>query len=179
MPNAVNNQWLIVKEQVELTQIIEDAIVTLDSYFAAAQLRSYVTSGYRSPAKQLGVIQQYLLQERLDQQYPDAMTCQVDDMSEDGIYLWQLGWSALLNIGFIINPPYRAKCLLNYINNRGINMKGAYIGQTPHASGTAFDIGGGQNRIHDELAVVMRAKRDMNFRQVRAEHSNNCVHVGV
>jgi hypothetical protein len=179
MSKAENNQWLIVKEHVVLTAVIEEAIVALDGYFSEVQLRSYVTSGYRSPVEQLRLIQQYLIDERIDHEFSDTMTCNVDDVYENGIYLWQRGWSKLLNIGYIINPPYKAKCLFNYIDSHGRNRLGQYISQTPHASGRAFDIGGAQNGIHDELAVVMRAKMDLNFSQVKAEHNNNCVHVGV
>lgn len=174
----IDNKWLIVQPNVVLTPIIEPIIVKLDKYFEEAKLKAYVTSGLRSPIDQLRVIRGYLKKKGLDSKYPEAMTCELNDKHVDGTYVWQLGWSSLLNAGIIINPPLKAKVLMNYIRN-GVNKKGQVINQTPHSTGTALDIGGGANGIHDELAVLTKAHKDLKFKQLLAEHDNNCVHIGV
>jgi len=176
--SALNNKWLIVKEGVTLTPVIEPIIIKLDKYFEQAGLKAYVTSGLRSPEDQLQVIRKYLIKNGLDKTYPGTMNCKLNDKDEQGNYLWQYGWSALLNDGLIINPPLKAKVLMNYIKN-GVNKKGQYINQTPHSTGTALDIGGGANAIMDEYAVLLLANKDLKFKQLLPEHNNNCVHIGV
>lgn len=174
----IDNKWLIVLPSVVLTPTIEPIIVKLDKYFEEAKLKAFVTSGLRSPIDQLRIIRNYLTKKGLHTKYPEAMNCGLNDKHPDGTYLWQLGWSALLNAGLIINPPLRAKVLMNYIRN-GVNKKGQFINQTPHSTGTALDIGGGANGIMDELAVLTKANKDLKFKQLLAEHDNNCVHIGV
>jgi len=175
---AKDNKWLIVLPTVILTPTIEPIIVKLDKYFEEAKLKAYVTSGLRSSEDQLRVIRSYLKKKELDIKYPEAMSCGLNEKHPDGTYVWQLGWSALLNSGLIINPPLKAQVLMNYIRN-GINKKGQVINQTPHSTGTALDIGGGANGIHDELAVLTKAHKDLKFKQLLAEHDNNCVHIGI
>ena len=107
------------------------------------------------------------------------MTCQVEDKDPDGNYSWQLAWSNLLNVGVIINPPVKAICLMNYIR-KGVNKKGQYINQTPHSSGTAFNIGGGSNGIMDELTVLndaLKEKKIPGLKSFLAERENNALHV--
>lgn len=175
---ASNNKWLIVKEGVVLTPTIEPVIVGLDKYFEKHKLKAFVTSGYRDADNQLKVVRQYLIKKGLDTKYPQAMTCKVGDKDLNNNYQWQLAWSHLLNIGVIINPPVRAICLMNYIRN-GVNKKGTYINQTPHATGKAFNIGGGNNGIMDELAVLQEAfddKEIVGLKSFLAERENNALH---
>ena len=174
-----DNKWLIVKDNVVLTPIIEPVIIELDAYFEKHKLKAYVTSGLRDADDQLRVVRSYLKRKGLDSTYPDAMTCKVDERLSDGTYKWQRGWSALLNVGVIINPPFRAVCLMNYIRN-GVNKKGQWIGQTPHAGGTAFNVGGGSNGIMDELAVLndaLKEKKIKGLKSFLAERENNALHV--
>ena len=176
---AQNNKWLIVRHGVVLTPIIEPVIIALDAYFEKHKLKAYVTSGLRDADDQLRVIRSYLKRKGLDSKYPEAMTCGVGDKNADGTYVWQMGWSALLNVGVIINPAYRAVCLMNYIRN-GVNKKGHWIGQTPHAGGTAFNVGGGSNGIMDELAVLndaLKEKKIAGLKSFLAERENNALHV--
>lgn len=176
---AKDNKWLIVKENVVLTPTIEPVIVALDEYFKKHNLKAYVTSGLRDENDQLRVIRSYLVKKGLDKTYPEAMTCKATDKNADGTYVWQMAWSHLLNVGVIINPAFRAVCLMNYIRN-GVNKKGSWIGQTPHASGTAFNVGGGNNGIMDELAVLNEAvkeKKIPGLKSFLAERENNALHV--
>ena len=103
-----NNKWLIVKETVQLTPHIIPVIVALDEFFQSHQLKAFVTSGFRDPADQLNVIKGYLKRKSLDNLYADAMACSVHDTLPDGTFTWQMAWSNLLNVGIIINPPFRA-----------------------------------------------------------------------
>lgn len=174
-----NNKWLIVKENVVLSPSIEPVIIALDEYFGKHQLKAFVTSGYRDENSQLAVVRQYLVKKGLDKKYPKAMTCKVTDKESDGTYVWQMAWSNLLNIGVIINPPFKAKCLMNYVRN-GVNRIGKEINQTPHASGKAFNVGGGSNGIMDELAVLEQAKKEGKIKGLKgylAERENNALHV--
>ncbi len=177
--SAKDNKWLVVKEGVVLTPIIEPVIVALDKYFEEAKLKAYVTSGLRDADAQLRVIRSYLIRKGLDTKYPAAMTCKVTDKLPNGEYTWQMAWSNLLNLNVIINPPVPAKVLMNYVRN-GKNKIGSLIGATPHSSGTAFNVGGGNNGIGDELAVLAKAVADKKIPGIKsflAERENNALHV--
>lgn len=175
---SYNNKFLIVKEGVILTKHIDPVIFALDKYFADANLKAYVTSGLRDAHRQLRVIRQYLTQKKLDSLYPDAMTCQPADIKPGtNEYVWQRAWSHLLSTGLVINPPLRAICLVDYLR-RGVNMKGQYINQTPHAKGTAFDIGGGANTVSDESIVLKAAfGKVKGLKNYLVERENNAIHV--
>ncbi len=176
---AKDNKWLVVNAGVVLTPTIEPVIIALDDYFKKHNLKAFVTSGLRDENDQLRVIRSYLKKKGLDSKYADAMTCKVGDKLPDGTYVWQMAWSNLLNIGVIINPAFRAMCLMNYVRN-GVNKKGSWIGQTPHASGKAFNVGGGNNGIMDELAVLQEAvdsKKIPGLKSFLAERENNALHV--
>jgi hypothetical protein len=179
MSSAKNNKWLIVQDSVILTPVIEPVIVALDEYFERHKLKAFVTSGLRDHNAQLRVVRNYLVRKGLDKVYPLAMTCKAEDKNPDGTYVWQMAWSNLLNVGVIINPPLRAQCLMNYIRN-GVNKKGQFINQTPHAAGKAFNVGGGSNGIMDELAVLneaLKEKKIPGLKSFLAERENNALHV--
>jgi hypothetical protein len=120
-----------------------------------------------------------MVKKGLDKKYPEAMTCSVDAKLANGEYVWQMPWSELLHIGVIINPPYEAICLMDYFGptGKGPNKKGTKISQTPHARGTAFNIGGG-NGVDDEAAVVQTALNDHlpGLRDFLKERENNAIH---
>lgn len=179
MSSAKDNKWLIVADNVVLTPVIEPVIIALDAYFEKHKLKAMVTSGLRDHNAQLKVVRSYLVKKGLDRLYPAAMTCKAEDKLPNGEYMWQMAWSNLLNVGVIINPPFKATCLMNYIRN-GVNKKGQSIGQTPHAKGTAFNVGGGSNGIMDELAVLndaLKEKKIPGLKSFLAERENNALHV--
>ena len=176
---ATDNKFLIVKQGVVLTPIIEPVIISLDPFFEKAGLKAYVTSGLRDGEDQLRVVRKYLVVKGLNKVYPAAMTCKITDMIR-GEYVWQRAWSNLLNIGVIINPPLRAKCLMDYTSN-GVNKKGQFINQTPHATGNCFDIGGAGGAdatIKDELEVMQIAIKTgvPGLINILPEHNNNAIH---
>jgi hypothetical protein len=177
---ASDNKFLIVKSSVKLTPIIEPVIVALDKYFEAINKKALVTSGLRNPDDQLSIIRGYLVSKGLKEKYSEAFTRNVDEKVSTPfgiIYGWQLGWSKLLNIGIIINPPIEAKCLLDYMRD-GINKKGTLIHGSPHFNGTAFDIGGGDNGIADEMPAIYKALSDKLPGLVGwlPERENNAIH---
>jgi len=94
------------------------------------------------------------------------------------VYGWQLGWSKLLNIGVIVNPPYPAKVLLDYYR-RGSkeNRKGTVIGVSPHFKGTAFDIRGGKNLQEKSDVIKNSMGKVAGLKGYLIEPKNNCVHV--
>lgn len=175
------NRFLIVSKNVVLTPTIENVIVKLDKFFQVKQKRSIVTSGLRTPEDQLRIIRNYLKLKSLNTVYSGSMLCKVTDktvLNGEEIYSWQMGWSALLNAGIIINPPYQAKLLMDYVNVAGKNRKGDVFNQTPHANGVCFDIGGDANGINDELKIIQEAKpRIPELINVVVERANNCLHI--
>lgn len=173
--NVADNIWLKVKPGVVLTPIIIPVIIGCDKYFEG--LPSWVTSGLRDAINQLTVIRQYLTKKGLDKVYPEAMICKVTDMIGNE-YVWQRAWSNLLNAGVIINPPLRAKCLME-TKFDSKNRLGIYINQTPHAAGTAFNIGGGGNGVTDEAERMSRAQKAKvpGLKDFLVERENNAVHV--
>jgi hypothetical protein len=180
--SATDNKFLRINPNVILTPIIEPVIVSLEAYFKEANKISYVTSGKRSPESQLTIIRNYLTSKGLASAHPEALgkNCMEKFTHEKygSIYCWQLGWSKLLNIGVIINPPAAAACLMDYIRN-GINKKGLIINGSPHFNGTAFDVGGGPNGIADETEILKRALADrvpglMNILPERENNANHC-----
>lgn len=174
---SLSNKYLKVSPNVILTPIIDAVITKLDPYFINHP--SVVTSGLRDAYKQLEVIRQYLKIKGLDSKYPQAMTCKPTDMvvGNSTEYVWQMAWSNLLSVGVIINPPLQAKCLMDYIRN-GVNKKGEIISQTPHARGTAFNIGAGANGVEDEAAILQKALNDKlpGLADFIKERENNALH---
>lgn len=173
------NKWLIVRPHVILTEQIDPVILALDENFKKANLRSYVTSGLRKPEDQLRIIQGELTRRGLAQHYQEAFDLITGKTKYEGVevYNWQVGWSKLLSVGFIVNPPYAAKCLTDYYRpGSSENKKGQFIGQSPHTKGTAFDIGGGQDGLDNELAIVRSAKI-AGLKGYLLERNQNCLHV--
>lgn len=181
--NAHENKWLIVKPGVILTEHINPVIVALDAYFKEANLKAYVTSGLRDSNSQLRIIRNALVNNRLAADYEEAF----EDISgkfiweSQSVYNWQPGWSKLLNIGYIVNPPFPAKVLMDYYRpGSPENKKGQIIGQTPHASGRAFDIGGNSDGISNEAAILNRAMGKVpGMKGFLLERNNNAIHVDV
>lgn len=182
MNSMIENKWLKIRPGVVLTETIEPVIISLEKYFANAHVMAWVTSGLRGPEDQLRIIRNALTARHLDAQYPDVFKKGIADKIEVNgklVYAWQFGWSKLLNVGFIVNPPFTAEVLMDYYRPGSIeNRKGRIIGQTPHATGRAFDIGGGEGGIARELKVVQGALKAgvKGLKGFLAEHGNNCVH---
>lgn len=175
---SLNNKFLKVGSNVILTPIIDAVITKLDSYFEKCP--ATVTSGLRDAERQLKVIGSYLKSKGLISKYPDFDKWKPTDLDPNnkGQYIWQVAWSNLLNIGLIINPPLQAKCLSDYYRN-GKNLKGTIINQTPHARGTAFNIGGSSNGPSDEAQCLEKAviEKVPGLVSYLLERENNAIHV--
>lgn len=180
---SLDNKWLVVNKNVVLTPHIDPVIYDLDAEFEAAQLKSYVTSGLRTPEDQLRIIRNALVTNRLANDYPEAFLAIDHKVEYEGntIYGWQLGWSKLLNIGFIVNPPYDANVLMDYVRpGSKENKKGKMIYQSPHTRGTSFDIGGGKDGLNNELEVIKGAMGKVKgLKGYLLERNNNCLHCDV
>src|SRR5688572_199724 len=178
---SINNKWLRVNKSVILTEHIDPVIRALDPFFETFKLVSHVTSGLRGPEDQLRIIRGALVTRGLADEYPEAFESITGKITVDGeeVFNWQPGWSRLLNLGFIVNPPYHAKALMDYFRPGSIsNSKGKVIGQSPHASGRAFDIGGGPDGVTQELRVIEAAMGKVKgLRGFLLERANNCLHV--
>lgn len=176
-----HNKWLVVNPHVVLTKHIDEVIFELDSHFAKAQLVSQVTSGLRDANSQLRIIRNAITRRGLAELYPDAFGEVNERMQWEGreVFVWQPGWSALLNIGFVVNPPLPAEVLMNYYRpGSTVNSKGKIIQASPHFKGLAFDVGGGPNGLNDEVAVVEGSKVK-GIKGWLRERENNCLHVDV
>lgn len=167
---AYDNKNLIVTKSIKLTPTLEKVLKEIDSYWEGK--KETVTSGLRDEEDQLRIIRKYLTAKGL--KYPEAMTCKVTDkviVKGEERYAWQEAWSALLNKGVIINPPYPAACLMDYWRG-GVNKKGLPIGQSPHTRGRAFDISG-----TDSLPIVEKLLKDKKIKSYLLERENNCIHI--
>ena len=187
METVDNNKWLIVNVGVRLTDTIMPVIIAMDKYFEEEGIRAHVTSGERTSQDQLDIIRKYSKRYEVDKEFPEILTCGVNDTIDFGEqngkrFTWQRAWSRLLNIGVIINPPRPAKPLFDYFRN-GVNKKGIIINYSPHFFGKAFDIGGGVDHdIANELRVVeivFKDKKIAGFKGYLPERKNNCVHIDV
>ncbi len=186
--NPANNKFLLLNPDCVRTPDTDVVICLLDKYFAMKNHKAFVTSIKRTPEKQLYLIRQAAIQKGLDKKYPEAMTCDIDEKDEKGYYKWQMLWSHLLNLGYIINPPIAAEVLMDYIDTKtGINKKGRIIPPSVHFYGLAFDIGGrggSDKTVNDEVEVVEYAKSvddelRKRIKEIKIERDNNCVHIGV
>lgn len=177
------NKWLIIKTGVVLTEHIDPVIFALDDFFMDANLKAYVTSGLRRPEDQLRIIRNELNRRGLSQYYQDAHREISYKTTYEGeeVYGWAPGWSKLLSVGFIVNPPYPAKCLMDYFRpGSDENRKGKIIGDSPHTRGTAFDIGGGSDGLTNELTIVQGAIGHIKgLKGYLLERNQNCLHCDV
>lgn len=175
------NKFLLIKQSVVLTEHITPVIEALDKYFEEARLIAYVTSGLRSPEDQLRIIQNQLKARGLDKYYPEAFGHIGGKYIFQGqsVWNWQPGWSKLLSVGFIVNPPYPATVLMDYYRpGNSVNKKGQLIGDSPHTRGLAFDIGGAQDGVVNEAQVIEKAKGKVKgLKGYLVERNNNAIHV--
>lgn len=169
---SYGNRYLIVSPSVKLNERLDQVLYDIDCDFREAPER--VTSGVRDSDDQLRIIRSYLRAKGLDDNYPEAMVCDVADrVRDDTEFAWQRAWSKLLNIGVIINPPLPAVVLMDYIRS-GVNKKGMVIGMSPHIRGTAFDLAG-----LDSLRIVQGLKLKGKIKSYLIERENNCIHCDI
>lgn len=174
------NNFLLVKTGVIITEHIQPVIEALDPFFEEANLIAWVTSGLRRPEDQLRIIRNELNRRQLSQYYQEAFDEIGTKTKYEGkdVYSWQPGWSKLLSVGFIVNPPYPAEVLMDYYRpGSPENKKGKIIGDSPHTRGTAFDIGGGKDGLENELAVIKNAMGKVKgLKGYLLERNQNCLH---
>lgn len=185
------DDWLVINDNVELTPAIEKSILAVRPHFALHQHKAYVTSGLRSPERQVfDAIYSNSIRAKLDMVYPEFRTglsghWLIDkkvSTPEGQLFWWQRTWSKLLNCGYIVNPPIDAVCLYHSFRDNGTDRKGVVIHASPHSGGRAYDIGGGSDRKpNDEYAILLEAQKDPLCRitSLTLETMNNCVHVNV
>jgi hypothetical protein len=178
---ASENKFVILKSGFKTTDIIDPVLVGLDAIARRLGIKTIATSGLRDSNDQLDIIRKYLTDNGLKSQFEDTFLHGFDEKITDPkygqIYAWQLGWSKLLNIGVIVNPPKAAICLLDYMRD-GINKKGKLIHESPHFYGTSADLGGGANGIDDELKIVKTAMEEKlpGLVGYLIERKNNAIH---
>jgi hypothetical protein len=178
---SLENKWLTVAKNVILTDNIDSVISALDPFFESAGHKSIVTSGLRTPQDQLRIIRNAIVNHRLANEYQEVFEDINKKITYQGqeVYAWQPAWSRLLNLNFIVNPPFDSIVLFDYIRPGSIeNKRGKMIYQSPHTRGTAFDIGGGADGLDNELAIIKEAKGKVKgIKGYLLERNNNCLHV--
>lgn len=179
MSTTTENKFLTVWSRVVLDPFLEGVIVKLEPHFSKANHRAVITSGIRTAEDQLRIIRDFLKQKELDKSYPEAMMGNVGNKLTNGQYAWQMAWSALLHAGIIINPPYKAVLLMDYISG-GVNKKGKEFNQTQHANGLCLDIGGGSDGLTNEVEIIKSASMEIpEIVNWVIEHNNNCLHLNL
>lgn len=179
---SLTNQFLIVGPRAVLTEHIDPVIFALDAYFKAANLKARVTSGLRDSAGQLRIIQNALAGRGLSGDFHEAWDGINTKMIWEGqeVYSWQPGWSKLLSLGYVVNPPYEAKVLMDYYRpGSEQNRKGSIIGMSPHTKGTAFDVSGGRDEdgVANEAKVIQSAiGKVAGLKGMLIERTNNAIH---
>src|SRR3990167_11092160 len=105
----MNLKWLSIDQGVMLSPAIKRAAECMDKFFEGEP--SVITSGLRSPEKQLAIIVQKALRHKIEKEYPEFAlhvnpdpTVQVPILDKT-YYFWQRTWSRLLQIKDIVNPP--------------------------------------------------------------------------
>jgi len=153
----------------------------MQPYFEEVKFSALVTSAKRLPFEQLSIIKYYIRKLKLNFQFLNFTTWQVDSkesLKETLIYCWQMAWSILLDKGIIISPCLKCKKLTEPNKNKIYN-------QSPHIMGNAFDIGGGLDsnpqREFDFINDIQQKDKFLkeHIIQILLERSNNCVHIGV
>lgn len=175
------------REDVKKSPAIVRTAELLDPHFEGEP--SIITSGVRTKEDQLALIMQKLAKHGKDREFhefvfgvierwPIDKTVHIDDINRD-LYWWQRGWSRLLNIGEIINPPFPAEVMFDYQAD-GRNKKGEIIQISNHMRGLALDIGGADD-IKAKAKCVLAAVNagDSFIKGWRIEGVNNCVHIDV
>lgn len=178
---------LVIRNGVHLTPSIQRTIELMDKFFDGEV--SEITSGLRTTQDQLTVILQKVARHGKDTEFvefvngvenrwPVDKIVHLGDINRD-LYWWQRAWSRLLNIGDIVNPPYPAEVIFDYIRPGDLkNKKGEVIQVSNHSHGLAFDIGGGHD-ITEKAKRVVRALQsgECFIRSWLLEHVNNACHI--
>lgn len=188
-------KWLSLAEGVELTPSTKRSIEAMDPYFEGEP--SVVTSALRTAAHQLRIIIQKVARHGIGKDHPEWLQGIAEKWPIDQkvnlpglgmFYWWQMGWSHLLHIGDVVNPPIPACVLMDYWRpgdprDDAHNKKGQEIGVSNHMRGNSFDIGGGPEgkRLNDKAKCVMRAKQEGGafISGYLIERINNAVHIDV
>lgn len=141
-----------------------------------------ISSGLRSPEKQLEIIKHFCKKHGLEKEFPNYETFDLNKFivlkNGDKEYEWQYLWSKELVIGLVVNPPFDARCKFDYYTtSKKLVKAGTLLRQTPHTSGKCFDLSGAPlNKI---ASCLDRAKKEFKADIVgyKVEPKQNCVHV--
>lgn len=171
---------------VRKTPAIVRTAEILDAHFEGEP--SIITSGLRTKEDQLALIIEKLILHKKDKEFAEFVPGQPIDKTvhvnlhlNDGrdIFWWQRGWSRLLNIGEIINPPIPAEVLFDYIVG-GHNKSGEVIQISNHMRGLSLDIGGGKDLKAKAKCVLAAVNAgDCFITGWKIESVNNACHVDV
>lgn len=178
---------LSIRPGVHLTPTIIRTIELMDRFFDDEP--SEITSGLRTTQEQLAIILKKVAQFGIDSEFPEFvegvrnqspinMTVHIHEIERD-LYWWQRAWSKLLNIGYVVNPPYEAEVMFDYYRpGNDVNRKGEVIMISNHSRGHSFDIGGGNNLLKKSKRVLEAVNSGECFiKNWLHEARNNSVHI--
>ena len=124
------------KNTVVLNDLLSQTICLLDDECAKAELYAMVTSGIRTPQKQLSIIVEACLKRGIDKEFPEIKVATVDN--EDS---WLMPWGRLLTMDYMVNPPIPAKAPFDYTRSDGTPRKaGHLVGYSGHQLAHSFDV---------------------------------------
>ena len=162
---ALATRFITVRPGVRLSPQIATVLTALDAYFARANLKVVLTSGWRPPQDQLRLIRDQAIRRGIDKRYPEITRATLDDVES-----WIGAWDELLHRQkFVINPPVATCSRL---------VPGKCYPASPNSSGLAFDLSGADL---GRIAAVLQAycRQGGALRQILVERTNNAVHVGI
>jgi len=187
-----NNKFLLVDDSVVVSQLMVGVIVELDKDFEAANHVATIGSGIRTESKQLTIIRNYAIAERIHQEFPAILTCTVDDILQyenEPVFAWQPSWCRLLQKGYKIDPIRPAVVLFDYIGSSGKNLRGHELEASKHIvpdakveEYCAFDVRGGANGLEDEAKIigsVFESARIPELVAFKPEPKQNTIHCDV
>jgi hypothetical protein len=179
-------KWLSLAEGVVLTPAIIRTLNVLDPFFEGES--SLITSGLRTPEKQLQIIAEKALRHSIHHVFPEFKNpkersvpekMRIEGLGE--VYWWQRTWSKLLSLKDVVNPPLPAEALFDYVRpGSNENKRGQVIDISNHQRGLSFDIGGGSNLKEKANRVAKVLQSGQAFMKgYLMEQVNNAVHVDV
>jgi hypothetical protein len=177
------NFGLTIKDGVILTDSIRPGIAQLDAAYKDRNISGLVSSGLRTPERQVDVIRGLAKDAGLEFDYLDSMNLNsTTSYSGAVVFQWQIVWSKLMSLMFDVNPPIAATLLMDRFIG-GVNKRGKVYPPTEHSFGISFDIEGeygGQQLLDIYTNAFLDAVKENEVPAIISytkEVKNNCLHL--
>lgn len=174
---------LSINDGVVLTDSINPGIQQLSAAYKIRNIAGAVSSGKRTPERQVDTIRALARSAGLKFDYLDTMTLQsTTTFNGRTVFEWQVVWSTLMNKMYDVNPPIAAELLMDRIVG-GVNKKGKIYPPTEHFFGISFDVEGefnGEQLLDiytNALIDAMKKGETPSIVSYTKEVKNNCLHI--